>query len=484
MPSQSRSSHLSENTTPDVWAYVVSVWLFLMILLGGISTPANWTLLAQLILSLPVLALGLWRLRAGFKSSSAVVGAMIAGSSLLLVLLQLLPLPYSLWAVLPGRQLNVDTFNILGATPQWLPLSLSPFATKSSAVALIPALTGYFAVLTLRTSDYLKISLVIVGCALTGLIIGLAQKSLGSVSGLYFYGNVSTNVASGTFANRNFFAAQLFTSIPFVAAIATTMSHSRQMHPLLVLVFAFIYMALLVVGLATTGSRGGIILAIVSVLLSVLYVYRHPLSTGTIARTRWKFYAVLACFVLIVQVGMVGITRLAQTDPVQDYRSDIYAVSLTAIKAYFPIGSGFGTFAPVYQQFETPSVIVSSYINHAHNDWLEIVLEGGAPALALLVAFGVLYLYAVISVSRMASSVAQHAFYRAALVAILLFLVHALVDFGLRTPALLSIFAVCCGVVVCSQGRSQLSMPHARAKAGNFQMSNPKRHNYRSRGKL
>jgi O-antigen ligase len=294
-------------------------------------------------------------------------------------------------------------------------------------------------------------------------VIGLAQKSMGEGSGLYFYGTTGARDATGTFGNRNFFAAQLFTSIPFVAALATIMSHSHRVKPPVVLIFAFVYMALLVAGLAVTGSRGGIVLAIVSVLLSVLFVYRHPVSSGGGVGKRWSYYAVMAIFVLLVQVGMVGITRLAQTDVVQDYRYEIYAITWKAAQAYFPAGSGFGSFVPVYQQFETPSVIIANYVNHAHNDWLEILLEGGAPALVLLVAFILLFLASVVSVSRLASNVAHHAFHRAALVVLFLMLAHAMVDFALRTPALMSIFAVCCGIVVTSKSRAQKTFYQDRA---------------------
>jgi O-antigen ligase len=466
MARQGRFSQANGDIDPDYWGLIVSAWLGSMILLGGISVASNWALLTHLVLSYIVLVFGLWRLRFGFKSKSAIVGTVIVTSSLFLTLLHLVPLPYSLWASLPGHQLNVDMFKIIGVTPDWLPLSLSPLATKATALALIPALAGYFASLTLRPSGYWKISLVIVACAVVSLVIGLAQKSMGPSSGLYFYGAPSTNIASGTFANRNFFAAQLFTSIPFLAALATTLSHSRRLHPSLVLVFAFIYMALLVVGLAITGSRGGIILAFVSVLLSVLYVYRHPVSSGSGTNSRLKIYAVLACFVLIVQVGMLGITRLAQTDPVQDYRSDIYAVTLTAIRNYFPVGSGFGSFAQVYQQFETPAIIVASYINHAHNDWLEIALEGGIPAFILLSIFAALYIALTVSISRMAFSVPQHVYFRASVVTVFLMLMHSMVDFSLRTPALLSLFSVCCGILVNSQARGRSSELQVKGHAG------------------
>ncbi len=53
-----------------------------------------------------------------------------------------------------------------------------------------------------------------------------------------------------------------------------------------------------------------------------------------------------------------------------------------------PLGSGLGTFVPVYQTFEKPSDIAVTYVNHAHNDLLEDLSEvflptaGGGMALA------------------------------------------------------------------------------------------------------
>jgi O-antigen ligase len=437
-----------EQTSVSLWPWAVCVWLAYTVLFGGTSIPNSFTLTLQSLTSFGMIAASVWRLHIGFPTKLSVIGAIVAAASLALVLAQLLPLPYSMWALLPGRQLVVDTFSTLGLTPFWLPLTLSPWATKAAAVALLPAIAGFFSLLTVRPNEHLKVAATVIGCAMIGLFIGFAQKSLGSAAGLHFYNENAGNTASGTFGNRNFFAAQLFTSIPFVAALATTLSHSRRMRAPVVIAFAAIYMALLVAGLAVTSSRAGVVLAIVSVLLSVMYVYRHPETSGKGKQSRWTFYAILGSFFLVTQIGLVGLTRLAETDPVNDYRGDIYAVTWQAIQAYFPAGSGFGTFVPVYQQFETPQVIVSSYINHAHNDWMQIVLEGGAPALVLLLAFLFVFLACVVRVSRLSSNIPQHAYARAALVTVFLMLLHGLVDFALRTPALLSLFAVCCGMIV------------------------------------
>ena len=52
--------------------------------------------------------------------------------------------------------------------------------------------------------------------------------------------------------------------------------------------------------------------------------------------------------------------------------------TITAAKAYMPFGSGVGTFVSVYPGFEPAHDAISNvYANHAHNDLLEVWLEGG-----------------------------------------------------------------------------------------------------------
>lgn len=449
------------------WGLVVALWLGFMLVFGGLVQTAAPMLAVQSVLSTLLLCAGLWRLRTGFPTRRSVAGSAIVGLSLLLLLLHMLPIPFSIWASLPGRQLFVDGFTILGAKPDWIALSLSSRATMTMALAFLPAMAGFFAALTLSENDYPKIGYAVVACAVGGLVIGLLQKSGGESSGLYFYGYTS-QVAKGTFGNRNFFASQLFTSIPFVAALAVSIAQQFKIRAWLVAAFAMVYMALLIAGLGAVGSRAGIVLAMVSVLFSVAYVYRRQQDVNA-SGWRWTVYALLVSLFVIAQVGMVGVMRVAETEPLDDFRGVVFKITLQAIQAFFPAGSGFGTFVPVYQIFEGPSVIVDNYINHAHNDWLEVLLEGGLPALLLQAGFVLLFLLAVLTVSRMASARWPSAFGRAAGVVVLLMMAHACVDFALRTPALLSFFALCCGMLCAisdsSDGRTRVRQQRARLPA-------------------
>ncbi|MCR5858291.1 hypothetical protein [Mesorhizobium sp. J428] len=77
---------------------------------------------------------------------------------------------------------------------------------------------------------------------------------------------------------------------------------------------------------------------------------------------------------------------------------------------------------------------MSLYINHAHNDFLEIILEGGLAAAALLVAYAVALSIRWIYVGRAALQ-------RLVILSIAFIALHSMVDYPLRTMAVAITFA-------------------------------------------
>jgi hypothetical protein len=68
--------------------------------------------------------------------------------------------------------------------------------------------------------------------------------------------------------------------------------------------------------------------------------------------------------------------------------------------------------------------------------------------LALLLIFIILFLVRAIGITRKPNDASGHGYQRAAVVTILLLMLHAVFDFGLRTPALMSLFGLCCGMMM------------------------------------
>lgn len=120
-----------------------------------------------------------------------------------------------------------------------------------------------------------------------------------------------------------------------------------------------------------------------------------------------------------------------------------------------PLGSGLGTFVPVYGMYETPQTLGAGLINYAHNDWLQLWLEGGIGAAVLLGLFCLWYFARTVHVWRWGGNTLDDLLPRAASLVVALLLIHSLVDYPLRSTALMCVFALACGLMAVNRsGRS------------------------------
>jgi O-antigen ligase len=129
--------------------------------------------------------------------------------------------------------------------------------------------------------------------------------------------------------------------------------------------------------------------------------------------------------------------------------------------ANLPFGSGFGTFVPIYQKFVPRTQLNDRLLNHAHDDWLELWLTGGLPAIALAAAF---LAWLAASTLRVWSSgepgapVLDLALAQAGSIVIVLLLLHSVVDYPLRMPALSVLFAIACAYLIPRRSDSNVEM--------------------------
>ena len=307
----------------------------------------------------------------------------------------------------------------------WLALSLSPEATRQDILTLLPGAAIFIATLSVDREQHAAIGFAIVGLALASLILSAVQLSAGA--------------AHGGFVNPNFFAAQLYMSISFVIALA---SRSRQKT---VWTIAACVVAFCLAGIAQSGSRLGLLIGLGVALtsgLSMLHLGRKPEAYGL---------AILATTsVIVLLFGGAGLERFTGLQTALAARAELFSTSLQALSGFLPAGSGFGSFVPIYQIYEAPASITPNYVNHAHNDWLELLLEGGLLMAAVMVAFLRLYAQTLVAVWN-----GHSAFGKAAGISTIAVMLHSLADYPLRTPALLVLFSCCCGLMARSAVQAQ-----------------------------
>src|SRR5512134_752486 len=77
--------------------------------------------------------------------------------------------------------------------------------------------------------------------------------------------------------------------------------------------------------------------------------------------------------------------RFSRTDITKEERLVVWSTTLTAAKDFWLTGSGLGTFLNIFPLYSPPSV--QGIYDHAHNDYLEFLLETGLGGVLLFACF-------------------------------------------------------------------------------------------------
>lgn len=360
---------------------------------------------------------------------------------------QLIPLPPRVWPAIPGREPFAATYAAAGIALPWLPLSLDSSATIASGLALLPPAAMFLAASALAAGERLKLGLVVILLAFLSVFLGLMQITQGTLSPLRFYSPTDPNAAVGFFANSNHYAAFLCAAMPLSAAAAVATVHERRLGRAGgVMACAFVY-AVLILGVALADSRAGLLLGLGAGAGSLAIIW----SGGLLRWHARRAAAVGAGFLVVAVLAQVLLLALARMASFSDaFRLQMYTTTLAAAHDFLPFGSGFGTFDPIYRIYEEPTAMLRPYVNHAHNDWLELLLEGGLPAAVLALA-GLAWF--VRTTPRIWGSGDQgHALHRllakAGWIIVALLLFHSALDYPLRTTANAVAFAFACALLL------------------------------------
>jgi O-antigen ligase/tetratricopeptide (TPR) repeat protein len=144
----------------------------------------------------------------------------------------------------------------------------------------------------------------------------------------------------------------------------------------------------------------------------------------------------------------------------------------------FPIwGTGYATFEHVEPLQRTSAADANIAWDHAHNDYVEILVEGGLIGLALgLLTIGLVYWLGCRALRRHAGrSVSGLAF--GAVIAFTTLVIHSVVDFGLHIPAIALLATVLCAHL-CGLGDLE---PHSTRNAAASDAPAPTAPQYRFR---
>ncbi|MER8603894.1 O-antigen ligase family protein [Mesorhizobium sp. M1156] len=398
------------NDRPSEWdKYLLGAVLFVSLLIGGGTASGLYTDTLIEVAAI-ISAAAVFSQTPGQTIPRPVLWLLVFAVAL--AVLQIVPLPAAIFNGLRPELLVGDPW--VGES-QFRFISVGVGRTVESLLYLLGAAAFFLAVLRLRAEQASALlPFFFMGVICNGLA-GAIQYSLSD--DVAIVGLLPFTINAGLFANVNHFSALLFVSIPFVVYYGLFRGH------LLSGSFGLIVLLLL---LLAAGSRAGVLIGLAITVLSVIFLS---------ARSRVSGFSVLLIFIGLSIYTMSAWTKLdAQALDPAFGRGEFARTTIEGIKNNWATGIGFGNFQKAYQIYERESMIFREYVNHAHNEYLELAFEGGVPAILLMTGYFVLLLIALVRIRR-------DPLQKAAFLSVSFLLIHSLVDYPLRTGALAMTFA-------------------------------------------
>jgi len=411
-----------------LWSAFLLIWSCSLLWLGGVThhgTPATAIALALLYVASLVLLKEPVRLSRGAVLCLAALGATF--------LFHFLPGPPFLFPYTAALRASH------GLGPWWPAGADAYYTARVLAQAASYALSGLL-VMRLRQAG-LPSSTVLSG--LTGVLAvealyGLFQQ-FGGLKDIPLYGpRASPDSASGSLVSRNNFAGLM--AIAFVVAVARAWSRFawpplggdkprwiRRVEGGWTWALAAFFFA---VALVASKSRGGTLAAVGGLALLPL-LHRGRANLAGIA----ALVAVAAVAVFVANPSGL-LERFGTIDPFDlgaDQRWTIFTTTAAAALRQPVLGFGWGTHPRAYHPFQPPSLF--GQVHHAHSEYINVFFEAGAVGLAVcLGAMG--FWFVRVWRAQRALPGPDRLPVTAALAAASVVLLHSLVDFDLRIPAI------------------------------------------------
>jgi O-antigen ligase len=365
-----------------------------------------------------------------------------------LVLIQLVPLPFALWTALPGRELAKAALDLVGEQP-WGAISLTPMRTVDSLLMLLCAFTAYVLGTQLDATGRTALLTAVLGLMIVSALLALAQFGAGPQSSLYFYAITNRDSGVGFFSNANHLANFLSGGIVLIGWWLAERVSERRALATGELFAAGLTLLLFLAAIYTTKSRAGALLGLVALGFAGTLL---PLRQLGVSR-RMAFAGAGAGLVIGVSVvvllftGILGGDAFSFTGGEQERVSQVPEL-IGIARDFLPLGTGVGSFDPIYRSYEKRDGLQFGYLNQAHNEYLQVPIEFGILGIVALVAGLIWYARRAWQAFRIEpESPAINRQQRAAAMVIVFVIVHSAGDYPLRTDGFAVYFAMLCAML-------------------------------------
>ncbi|MDO9043644.1 MAG: O-antigen ligase family protein [Desulfocapsaceae bacterium] len=405
------------------------------------------------------------------KSILQIPGILPLSLLLLWMFLQLIPLPPDLVKLIaPAIHQTYAPLLDLNGNSYWIPLTVNQ---KDSLLEWIRFTSyGVFYILTVQLlgrSEMLTKTVKIIAWLSIGIaFLAIIQKFTSPHEIYWFRPTPSNSGTVGPWVYHNHYAGFMELVFPLTLALffyyrptfiyqqnfrsraaSIFSAPGSNLHFFLgfggILILASVFIAL---------SRGGIIAISLGLFFFLLLLSSKRAKSGSVLPL-----VLIGCLLLAVTwLGWDPILAkfnrtLTETGGINDARLHIWQDCAPMIRDFFFTGTGFGTFIHVYPQYSTiPS---TSIFDHAHNDYIELLTDGGIIGFLLAAWFVLTIVIHGFQKLRCRRNHYSILVIIAGLTAIFSLLLHSVTDFNMHNGANGLYFFFLCGLLI-SAGNTRL----------------------------
>lgn len=412
----------------------VEIWSVTLILLMVYTLGLFWTIRSQSIQS-----------RADYYKISDTEKLLLFTFTvfILYAFIQALPFPSFLLKYISPSAFEMQAYYSFGSI-QSMHISLHTYNSVLEALRFL----AFFIVFTITMLNFknrdnltrtLKI-LVIFGFSLS--IFAIAQKATWNEQIYWFRELTQGGTPFGPFVNRNHYAGLINMLVPLGLGLSITRKTKEKK-----ILFGFITV-IMSVSIFFCLSRGGIISFFAGIALFSILMIISRVQTKKI----WMIiFFLIIVFAYLIYLGIDPIIdRIYKSDLTTEQRFAVWSATLNAIKDFWSAGSGLGTFItifPLYYPVETQLIY-----SHAHNDYIEFILETGAVGTILLIIFASLSIYSIAKSSLRGKT---GMFLIAAVSSAFTMIVHSIFDFNLHILSNALLFSSVMGMIIALSNNSK-----------------------------
>jgi O-antigen ligase len=275
-------------------------------------------------------------------------------------------------------------------------------------------------------------------------IYGLFMRFSHAGTVLWFVNDAYRDSVTSTFINRNSYAT--YAGMGVIVALTVLLSELRRLKPDGMTATRFLVQlsdrgsGTLYLAVVLTGSRAGnacLVLALAVFAFGMLKARDIRLRTFIVSLA---LGGIVLVWVLWLSGGLLARRLASEGEP--EARIAVFEVARSAAAAHPWIGQGLGNFEAAFNRANDGRAIFDTYVDLAHNAYLELAVEAGIPAMLLSLALvgGCIGICFTGLLAR-GTSAAIGAIAIGALVG-----THSLVDFSFQMPAVAATFMLIVGV--------------------------------------